>query len=285
MSCNENATDRKGLNLTGDKKNATIKDIAQEVGLSVMAVSKALNNKPGLKAETRDRILQAARTLNYKPNTVARSLKLNNTKTIGVVASDSSSDILSKVVRGIEDAAEKEGYNIILCNTDSNADREKKNIEVLLNKRIDGLILVSSMLTGMENAGFFDNLGIPYIFAVRRSENPEADIVVNDNILGSYQIVSHLLKNGCSRIHFINMAINSPSSIDRLLGYKKALEEKGVNFDPSIVYNVKPTIEDGYVAMRQIISKDCDVNAVFCGCDVVAVGAMEQLNGEQVEGS
>ena len=263
--------------MADEKKNATIKDIARELGLSAMAVSKALNNKPGVKNETREKILQTAKNLDYKPNNMAQSLKLNRSKTIGVVASDSSSSFLSKVVRGIEDAAEKEGYNIIVCNTDSDAEKEKKAINVLISKRIDGIVLASSMLTGIEYAGFLDSLGIPCVFAVRRSDNPKADTVVNDNVLGAYQMVRYLLKGGCGRIHFINMTMNSPSSADRLAGYKKALGEAGIAYDPRIVFNVSPYIDDGYIMMRQILNKDREVKCVFCGCDTVAIGAMEAL--------
>ena len=259
------------------KKNVTIKDIAKEVGLSAMAVSKALNNKSGVKPETREKILQAAKRLNYKPNTIAKSLKLNRTKTIGIIVSDSSQNFLAKVIRGIEDAAEKEGYSIILCNTDSNIDKEKKAINVLVNKRIDGIILVSSMLTGKEHIQFLEEIGVPYLFLVRRSESSDVDCVVNDNVLGSYLIISYLIKSSDTKIHFLNLTENSPSAQDRLRGYKKALEEKGIPYDPSIIYNVKPEIEEGYIAMRQLLEKDESVRTVFCGCDVIAIGAMEAL--------
>lgn len=259
------------------KKNVTIKDIAKEVGLSAMAVSKALNDKPGVKTQTRDRILQVAKRLNYKPNTIAKSLKLNTTKTIGVIVSDSSSNFLAKVIRGIEDAAEKEGYSIILCNTDSNIEKEKRAINVLVNKRIDGIILVSSMLTSKVHIEFLQQIGVPYLFLVRRSESTEVDCVVNDNVLGAYLMISYLIKNNDTKIHFINMSADSPSAQDRLNGYKKALEEKGIPFDPTIVYNVKPEIEEGYIAMRQLLEKEEDVKTVFCGCDVIAIGAIEAL--------
>jgi len=258
-------------------KIPTIKDIAAEVGLSVTAVSKALNNKGGISEETVRRIKEAAKKLNYKPNSVAKSLKLNNTKTIGVIVSDSSHSVFAKVIRGIGDTAAKEGYDIILCNTDADPEKEKKAINVLINKRIDGIIIAASTLTKEEDARLIEEIGIPYIYLIRRSEWEEADYVINDNVLGAYLMVNYLLRNSKNKIHFLNLTESTTSALDRLTGYKKALKENGIEFDPSYVTHIKPEIEDGYAAMRQILEKNGDVKTVFCGCDVIAIGAMEAI--------
>lgn len=260
-----------------EKKNATIKDIAKELGLSATAVSRALNNRGGISEETRQKVIEVAKKLNYKPNIVAKSLKLNKTKTIGVVVADSSQYFFAKVIKGIENTATKEGYNIILCNTDSDAEKEKKAINVLINKRIDGIVLASSMLTKTEHIRYLNDTGVPYIFLIRRSEYEGADYVVNDNVLGAYLMTSYLLRAGEGKIHFLNMTEGSPSSKDRLDGYLKALEEKGMTCDPSLIHYMKPEVEDGYAVMRQILDKGEKVETVFCGCDVISVGAMEAI--------
>lgn len=255
----------------------TIKDIAAEVGLSVTAVSKALNNKGGISEEAVRRIKDAAKKLNYKPNSVAKSLKLSNTNTIGVVVSDSSSSLFAKVIRGIGDTADREGYDIILCNTDGEPEKERKAINVLINKRIDGIIIAASTLTRVEDARLIEDMGIPYTYLIRKSEFDEADYVVNDNVLGAYMMVNYLLRSSKQKIHFLNLTESTISAVDRTAGYRKALEENGVVFDPSLITYVKPEIEDGYAAMRQILERNEDVKTVFCGCDVIAIGAMEAI--------
>lgn len=251
-------SDKRPLN-----KTTTLKDVAKELGLSAMAVSKALNGKGGVSHETMDRIKDAVERLNYTPNVVAKSLRLNSTKTIGVVVSDSSHSFFAKVVKGIEETASGYGYNIILCNTDQNYEKEKKAIQVLFNKRIDGLILAASMLTKKEDVAFLRSFGIPFVFLIRRSESEEVDYVINDNTLGSYQMVDYLIKAGSSAIHFINLYEESPSGADRLVGYRKALEENGLPFDPKLVTNIKPTIEDGLSTMRQLLNRRENVKTVF----------------------
>ncbi len=258
-------------------RTVTLKDIAMELGISAMSVSKALNGKGGVSADTMLRIKEAAERLNYRPNIVAKSLRLNSTKTIGVVVSDSSLSFFAKVVKGIEETAAKSGYNIILCNTDHDYAREKKAIQVLFDKRIDGLILAASMLTKKEDLAFLRNFGVPFVFLIRRSEAEEVDYVINDNINGAYQMVSYLVDSGSGRIHFINLYEETPSRKDRLSGYQRALEEKGIPFDPGLVCSVRPTIEDGHDAMLRLLDGKEKVSAVFCGCDVIGIGVMEAI--------
>jgi len=258
-------------------KTLTLKDVAKDVGISPMAVSKALNGKGGVSADTMGKIMEAVKRLNYTPNVVAQSLRLNSTKTIGIVVSDSSQSFFAKVVKGIEDTASVYGYNIILCNTDQSYEKEMNAVQVLINKRIDGLILAASMLTKKEDVAFLKGFGVPFVFLIRRSESDEVDYVINDNVIGAYQMVSYLLKSGSHKIHFINLYEESPSGKDRLAGYRKALEEYHIPYDEHMVLNTKPTIEDGYAMMRQLLDRDEDIETVFCGCDVIGIGVMEAI--------
>ena len=259
------------------KKVITLKDIAYEAGVSTTAVSKVLNNKGGIGRETELRVLEIAERLGYKANFVAKSLKINSTKTLGLVASDSSYSLLGSVIKGAEEEAAKNGYNIILANTNRSTETEIAAINTLVQKRVDGLLLASSMLTSEADIRFLDSLGVPYVFLVRRSENALAPFVGNDNILGSYMIVDYLVKTGSKRIHFLNMTKESTSSRDRLTGYMKALEQNGIPFDPGIVYYAKPLIEEGYTAVRSLLERGEDISALCCGCDILCVGAMEAI--------
>jgi DNA-binding LacI/PurR family transcriptional regulator len=261
------------------KKNdaVTLKDIAKEVGVSAMAVSKALNGKGGVSAATEKKIQEAVKRLGYRPNIIAKSLRLANTKTLGVVVSDSSHSFFASVIKGIEETAAREGYSIILCNTDQDHDKEKKAISVLINKRIDGMLLAASMLTRVEDADYLKRFGIPFVFVIRRSESDDVDYVINDNVTGAYLMTSHLISNGSQRIYFINLYKGSPSGEDRLIGYKKALKENNIQYSPELIQNVKPQIEEGYLAMKKLLAEEDDVSTVFCGCDVIAIGAIEAI--------
>jgi DNA-binding LacI/PurR family transcriptional regulator len=258
-------------------RTPTLKDIARELGISAMAVSKALNGKGGVGAETLQRVKETAERLNYQPNAVAKSLRLSSTKTIGVVVSDSSLSFFAKVVKGIEETASRNGYSIILCNTDQDCSKEKLAIQVLVNKRIDGLILAASMLTRKEDVAYLRSFGIPFVFLIRRSEAEEVDYVINDNIGGACQMVDYLVGSGSRKVHFINLNEEIPSRKDRLSGYRKALEENGISYEPSLVRSVKPTIEDGHSAMVELLDGKEEIQAVFCGCDVIGIGVMEAI--------
>ena len=130
----------------------TLKDIAQAAGVSAMTVSKALNGKPGVSEERRKEIRDIAERMNYAPNLIAKSLRVDETKTIGVVLSDTSEMVLSKVLRGIQDGATNHGYSVIIANTDHQPERELQAIRTLLSKQIDGLILVAPTLCTDEHS-------------------------------------------------------------------------------------------------------------------------------------
>lgn len=259
------------------KKVVTLKNIAEELGLSITAVSKALRGEGGIGKDTVLRVRETAKRMNYLPNSVAKSLRTNTTKTLGLIVSDSSFSFFTPVIEGVEKSAAEYGYNIILCNAYSNVDKEREAVRILANKRVDGLIFAASMLNGEEHRGFLDSFGIPYVFVIRKSETDESDYVINDNTNGSFQMVDYLIKTGSKKIYFINIYEKITSYSDRMVGYRKALEENGIPLDEHLLYGAKPTVEDGYAAMNRILASSQQIDAVFCGCDVIAIGAMEAI--------
>jgi DNA-binding LacI/PurR family transcriptional regulator len=259
------------------RKNTTLKDIALEAGISTTAVSKVLNNYGGTSKSTEQKVREIAKKLNYSPNIVAKSLKVNKTKTIGLVVSDSSHSFFGSVIKGAEEEAAKHGYNIILTNTNRNRENEKKAIAILIGKRIDGLLLASSMLTKINDIEYLNSLNIPYAFLIRRSEELAAPFIGNDNVDGAYTIVKYLIQTGSRRIHFLNMDRKSTSSIDRLAGYRRALDEQGILYDPNIVYNTEPDIQEAYTVVRNVLESGETISAMFCGCDILSIGAMEAI--------
>lgn len=257
------------------RKTVTLKTMANELGISAMAVSKALRGDGSISEETTKRVKELAKELNYCPNNIAKSLKSSRTYTIGLVISDSSMSLFASMVEEIEKTAQESSFNIILTNTFSDKEREKKAIRTLLSKGVDGIMIAATMLAQKSNKPFFDQLGVPCMFVVRQPDFPAA-YVINDNCYGSREMITYLLNTGSRKIHFLNLPKRINSAYFRLQGYKEALESVGIAYDEKQVYNVEPTIKAGYEIMESLLDREA-VETVFCGCDLIAVGAMEYI--------
>ena len=254
-----------------------MRDIAKELGVSAMTVSKVLNGKPGVGAETRQRVLDTAKRLEYKPNMIAKSMRLNQSKIIGLVISDSSFSFFPSVIKGIEDCAMRNGYSILLCNTDGDYKEEKEKIELLLNQRVAGLILAASTFISNRDTEYLKSLGIPFVYAIRIPKDESVDHVANDNFKGSFLMIDYLIRTGSQKIHFFNMRSASTSALKRLAGYKKALEKHGIAFDEEIVHKVDHSVAAGYAQAKKMLSSGDEMQTVFCGCDVMAIGVIEAV--------
>lgn len=259
------------------KKKTTLKDVAREAGVSAMSVSKALNNKGGLSEDTRKRILETAKRLNYTQNMIAKSLRVDETKTIGVVLSDSSELVMGKVLRGIQDAASENEYSVIIANTDHVEAVEHKSVEVLVNKRIDGLLLVAPVSASTEDVAWMKTFSTPIVLLMRQSKEKQLDAVINDNFLGGYQMISHLVQRGAKKIAFLPLDETSQSGGERLNGGKQALKEMGIPFDSEKVFFTRPFIENGYKNAKRLLKSGYEFDALVCGCDMIAIGAMKAL--------
>ena len=254
----------------------TLKDIAQAAGVSAMTVSKALNGKPGVSEDRRKEICDIAERMNYAPNLIAKSLRVDETKTIGVVLSDTSEMVISKVLRGIQDGATNHGYSIIIANTDHQPERELQSIRTLLSKQIDGLILVAPTIYTNGHIAFLKSFGIPFIFLMRKNDHSEIDTVINDNYLGGYQSIAHLVSEGCRSFQILSLS-NSQSSQEREKGYWQAFSDFKISASPKQFHAVTPFVEAGYNAAKQLLAQGVRFDALVCGCDTVAIGAMDAL--------
>ena len=264
-------------------KNVTLKEVAKEAGVSVMSVSKALNNKEGLSDETRRRILEIAAQMNYSQNQVACSLRTGATRTIGVVLSDSAESVVARVLRGIQDEARRNGYSVIITNTDKQPELEYDAIQSLIDKRIDGLILVAPKCYTEERLMWIQGFGIPTVIAMRHGERGQntADAVLNNNYDGGYEVVSHLLAQGCRRPVFLHLQ-DSRSSRERSDGYASALREYGLSLESFPNFEVEVSVEAGLAAVREILALPVLPDAIVCGCDTVAIGVIEALHAAHI---
>ena len=173
------------------RKTVTLKTMANELGISAMAVSKALRGDSSISEETTKRVKELAKELNYYPNNIAKSLKSNRTYTLGLVISDSTMSLFASMIEEIEKTAQEKGFNIILTNTFSDKEREKKAIRTLLSKGVDGIMIAATMLAQKSNKTFFDQLGVPCMFVVRQPDFAAA-YVINDNCYGSREMIAYL---------------------------------------------------------------------------------------------
>ncbi|MFQ6067726.1 MAG: LacI family DNA-binding transcriptional regulator [bacterium] len=250
----------------------TLKDIAQMAKVSVNTVSKVINHKPGVSQETRDTILKIAEDVGYFPNILARSLRLSETKTIGVVMPDCSNPFFACVVKGIQDGAREAGYSIVLYNTEENSGFEQEAIDLLLSLRVAGL-LITPTLKKPDYILKLKQLRIPFILLDRHFEEIATNYVITDNMTGGFIATQRLIDRGHQKIAFINGSYQNSTAKARFRGYQKALEENKIVFNDSLVDWGNVNMEDGYNAMRRILAKERPPLGVLSYCDYVAMGA------------
>jgi LacI family transcriptional regulator len=261
-------------------KETTLKQIAETLGISITTVSKALKNYPDVSEKTKQSVLDLANNLQYTPNSFAVNLRMKESKTIGLIIPEVVHHFFSSVVNGIIAEAEKNGYLVIILQSNESIELEKKQVELLINKRVDGIIL---SLSNESN----DDLHLKEI--VRREIPlvqfdkiakliPSSKVIINDQ-KAAFEATEHLINKGCKKIAHIRGPVNPQNAIDRFLGYKKALESNNIPFDPKLVYTCKNvTFEEGKEFAEQIINHHPDVDGIFVITDLVAVGVLAYLN-------
>jgi LacI family transcriptional regulator len=257
--------------------NVTMKDIAEELGISIGTVSKVLRDHPDISPETRERVRKRMRELNYRPNLAARALVTGRTHTIGLVVPDLVHPFFGEVAGGLSKLLRKKGYSLIISSSDEDLELENRAIDQLLAHRVDALILASSQ----KDAGFFHHIEkqkTPFVLIDRRPEGGKVNFVgVNDEEIGRIA-TEHLIEIGCRRIAHIG-GPGISTAVGRLRGYRQALERQGLPVDPLYVISRAHADEasdaTGYEAMNQLLAKKHAPDGVFCYNDPTAMGAMQ----------
>ena len=262
-----------------DEKEITIYDIAKHLNISATTVSRGLKDHPAINKNTRKKIFEAARHLGYRSNTFASSLRSKKTYTLGIIVPRLNSYFMSSVLAGMEDAANRENYNLIISQSLESAEKEISNAHTMFNKRVDGLLV--SLAYDTENVVHFEPFfkkGIPVIFFDRIHDHRESMSVVIDNFKSAYDITKHLIDNGCARIMHLGGNMLRNVYADRLRGYKLALQDHKIRFDEKLLLISKLNEEAGAEAAKQILkmgSKRPD--GVFSSNDTAAVHCMIKL--------
>ncbi len=255
-------------------RRINISDVAREAGVSPQTVSRALNNKSEISAETRERILAIVERLGYRPNTLARGLVTQKTSTLGLVVPDIANPFFSEVARGAEDAAHEAGYSLLLCNTKEDPTRELEVLRTLEAQRVDGIVLCSSRLSEDELGMMLARL--PAVVLVNReSFGSGLKSVCIDDEAGALCATQHLLLSQRRVIGFLAGPPASYSSRKRARGYQRALSEAGTTADPDLFLTCEPHLEGGRQAARQLLARWPGLDALLCYNDLVAVGALQ----------
>ena len=250
-----------------------IQDVAALAKVSIATVSRVLN--PGghkVSASTREKVLLAVKELDYRPNALARGLHMKKTMTIGVIIPDISNHYYSEIVKGIQDTADRKGYNIILLNTDRKEDRIIKSIHLLREKIADGIIFSGGIIHGFEPLSALKELKERVVVIGRHEVNFPAIMV--DNIGGTTLAIQHLIDLKHDRIGFIGGPKDSTSAIDRLTGYKSALAQNGYPIDNHLIISGNLTPKSGYQATRKLLEEKHKPTAILTFNDQMAFGTI-----------
>lgn len=260
------------------KEKTTIHDIARKLNVTASTVSRALKDHPRISEQTKKAVLKAAQKLNYQPNNIAAALRNGKSNILGIIVPTVDRTFFSSVVRGIEEIANSSKYNVMICQTHDNYEKEVATVEALLNARVDGIIASH----GKETKDFSHFLkvkdrGIPLILFDRSNDELEVSHVVIDDYLGAYKATEHLIQQGCRRVaHFTNVRKISIYR-ERLRGYRDALTAHGLPFDESLVVESNLQLEDGRSSMLKLLQLKQIPDAVFSASAYGIMGALQVL--------
>ncbi len=258
----------------------TIKDIANYTGFSVTTISLVLNGKADkIPKSTKDVIFDAVEKLNYRPNQIG--LVKKRTKTIGLVISDVSNVFFSNLAKGVEDECRRNGWNLILCNTNDLHKRDLEYIQVLADKGVDGILFCMSLDSdkkrALESVDLMKKLKMPFVMIDRFLEEVDCCSVIVNHRSGGYAATKHLLELGHQNIACVAGPLALEDSQHRLKGYKEALEEYGIAYDPDLIYEGNYDRESGKEAVEYILGLSKKVTAIFSFNDMSAYGVYNRL--------
>ncbi len=263
----------------------TLNDIAERAGVSTSTVSRVLNDKAEkyrIGVETKARVLDAAKELNYRPNQVARGLRLSKTNTVGIIAPDVSNPFFAYIIKRVQNLAHNLGYSVVVCNTDENLEQEVEHVNVLYRNRVDGLI---AMPVGQEYDHYVEwfNKGRPLVLLDRCFDTFDASSVVVDNYAGSSEAVEHLIENDHGRIAIIQGLPGTYTNNERLRGYRDTLEKNGLPFDENLVVGGDFREENGYMETKLLLTSPDPPTAIFATSDLITLGALKAITEEGLE--
>ncbi|WP_035571543.1 LacI family DNA-binding transcriptional regulator [Halonatronum saccharophilum] len=260
------------------RNKLNIYKIAEIAGVSKSTVSRVINDKAGVGDKTRKKVLEIIKDLNYQPNSFARGLANNKTKTIGLVVSDITDPFFSGFIKGVEAKAMEDNYNIMLANSHWVVEEELKCVKMFQEGRVDGVLIISGARDGLDV--YLNDLSAkntPVLLIDRKTDNGSIPKINVDNFSGAYMGVKYLLDLGHKKVACIkgDDVASSGASVDRVLGYKKALNDFGINNE--IIVPGYFEVEDAYKATHNLLEEQKDITAIFYLSDMMAIGGLKAI--------
>lgn len=259
-------------------KDVTIYDIAEVLNVSPATVSRGLKDHPGLRKDTKKRIVETARKMGYQHNTFASNLRRKRTNTIGVIVPRLNSYFMATVIAGMEKVANAEGYNLIIGQSQEIVKKEIAGVNTMFNSRVDGLMISLSYDT--KNTEHFNILlkkQIPLIFFDRVIEHPSCTSIVIDNVRAGYDATIHLIDQGCKRIAYLGGSLTRNVYADRLKGLIMAQKERGIEHDPTLVVTNNLSDQEGAEAAQQFLRMEHRPDGIFTANDTSGVAVVREL--------
>ncbi|WP_210366566.1 LacI family DNA-binding transcriptional regulator [Bacillus sp. REN3] len=253
----------------------TIKDVAKKANVSIATVSRVLNNAGGYSKATEERVVKAIRDLGYQPNAVARSLINNKSNTVALLFPEVSSQFSARILKGAEGTANRFGSSVIVCNTSSHGTRTMKYLQLLSEKRVDGIIFVSELMTE-EYYTKLVSMDIPVVLAATESYLFPFPFVKVDDQHAAFTATHYLIRKGHKRIGMISGSQDdSIAGEPRITGYQKALAAHGLPLNEADIVSAKGfSFKDGVDSLPILLEKAPDLTAIFAASDEIAIGAI-----------
>lgn len=250
----------------------TIKDVAREANVSVATVSRVLNKHSNVSEETVEKVNEVMERLGYNPNTLGRDLRKSETKRILAIIAGTEQTFYSDVLKGMDEAAFAQGYDILIATTHDNPEHEMHLLKMLMSHSVDGAVLLGAKQEASTISKLAMNNNIA--LCLERMEGCTVLTVSIDNVRAGKDAVNYLIGKGCRRIGLISTKVRSQSSVDREKGYRLALEEHGIPFDERLVYFGSYESESGTMGCRYLMELENPPTAIFSISDMIAIGAM-----------
>jgi LacI family transcriptional regulator len=260
----------------------TIVEVAKRAGVSIATVSNVIRGTKRVSLALQQRVEAAIRELDYYPNEIARSLKVKQTRMLGIVVPDITNPFFPEIVRGAEDIAFERGYFLVTANTDEQIGRERRIVAALRSYRADGILLASAPGNDVSHIRQIIASGLPVVCLDRPVSGVKTDAVLLDNVRGSRECVRHLIQMGHRRIALITGQLKAQIARERLKGYEEALREAGIKVDPALIMEGDFREESGYRLTRQLLQKRLPATAIFACNGVMTLGALKAFEEQGV---
>ena len=255
---------------------STISDVAKLAGVSPVTVSRVLNRVGNVNSVTQQRVEQAIEELGYVPSAVAKSLRSKRTNSLALILPDIQNAFWTTVARGVEDAAQSQGYSVFLCNTDENPAKQLRYLDVVVSQRVDGVMIAPFGSDG-DDLALLRTRNTPTVVIDRQVSGWDVDSIIGDSLSGARALVSHLVSLGHRRIAVLAGPAGTATALDRVAGYRIALAEAGIAEDARLVQFGEFKALSGEHMMAQVLDSGVEPTAVFAANNAIAMGVLDEL--------